>query len=300
MPLVSVVLTSYNHARYLPQAVESVLNQTLQDIEVVAIDDASADGSPRILQRYDDPRLHVVLHAENRGTYASLNEGIALTSAPYIAILNSDDAWLPTKLQKQVDLLQRDPRIGLVHTDFTVIDAEGKPLPGNSLGIRFHPHPQGDLLPDLLTRNLFITSSVMFRREGWQRCGGFAEHLFGMGDWDLWLRLAEHYLVGHVAEKLTLYRLHGANAMYQHDRMSDDDLWIHEERIRRRIPALLERNGWRMRRAIGVAMAALGVLYTRRGEFEKAGDALRESLRYYPWRPKTWMRWLLVSLRRLR
>jgi glycosyltransferase involved in cell wall biosynthesis len=293
MPLVSVVLTSYNHARYLSQAIESVLAQTLKDIEVVAIDDASRDESPAILQRYAD-RVKVIQHETNRGTYASLNEGIAHTSAPCIAILNSDDLWLPEKLEKQVAVMESDARIGLVHTAFRPIDAEGNPIDGNPLGVRFHPNPQGDLLAELLTRNLFITSSVLFRRECLERCGWFEERLFGMGDWDMWLRIAEHYRIGYVSEVLTLYRIHGQNTMYQRERMLADDLWIHEERICKRIPELLRRNGWRMRRALGIALAALGVIYNQRGERGKAYGAFTQSLKLYPWRLKTWLR-LLVS-----
>jgi len=291
MPLVSVVLTSYNHAPYLPQAIESALGQTLGDTEIVAIDDASTDGSVDVLQRYAD-RLRVVLHETNQGTYATLNEGIALTSAPYIAILNSDDVWLPDKLRQQVAVIERDPRIGLVHTGFRVIDAEGKPVAGNPLGVRFHPNPQGDLLAELLTRNLFITSSVLFRRECIERCGRFEESLFGMGDWDLWLRIAEHYTIGYVPEPLTLYRIHGQNTMYQSARMCADDLWIHEERIRKRLPELLKHDGWRMRRAIGIALAALGVLYARKGERGKARAAFLQSLHYAPLRFKTLVRLL--------
>jgi len=171
MPLVSVVLTSYNHARYLSQAIESVLAQTLKDIEVVTIDDASRDESPAILQRYAD-RVKVIQHETNRGTYASLNEGIAHTSAPCIAILNSDDLWLPEKLEKQVAVMESDARIGLVHTAFRPIDADGNPIDGNPLGVRFHPNPQGDLLAELLTRNLFITSSVLFDGNAWSGVGG--------------------------------------------------------------------------------------------------------------------------------
>lgn len=293
MPLVSVVLTSYNHARYLSQAIESVLAQTLKDIEVVTIDDASRDESPAILQRYAD-RVKVIQHETNRGTYASLNEGIAHTSAPCIAILNSDDLWLPEKLEKQVAVMESDARIGLVHTAFRPIDADGNPIDGNPLGVRFHPNPQGDLLAELLTRNLFITSSVLFRRECLERCGWFEERLFGMGDWDMWLRIAEYYRIGYVPEVLTLYRIHGQNTMYQRERMLADDLWIHEERICKRIPELLRRNGWRMRRALGIALAALGVIYNQRGERGKAYGAFTQSLKLYPWRLRTWLR-LLVS-----
>lgn len=293
MPIVSVVLTSYGHARYVQTAIESVLAQTLPDIEVVAIDDASTDESPAILQRYAH-RARVVLHAQNRGTYACLNEGIDLTTAPYIAVLNSDDVWIPTKLERQVAILEREPQVGLVHTAVRFIDAEGNPIAGNPLGVRFHPNPQGNLLAELLTRNLFITSSVLFRRECIQRCGRFEERLFGMGDWDLWLRIAEHYTIGYVPEALTLYRIHGQNTMYQRERMLEDDLWIHEERIRKRIPELLRHDGWRMRRSIGVALAALGVLYSLRGHRREARDAFRQSLRYHPFRLKTYLRLLSV------
>jgi len=296
MPLVSVVLTSYNHARYVRQAIESVLAQTLQDVEIVVVDDASTDDSPQTLRAFTD-RVHLVQHTQNRGTYACLNEGIALSRAPQIAILNSDDVWLPSKLEKQVALMEQDHRIGLVHTGFRFIDAEGQPLSGNPLGVRFHPNPQGDLLPELLTRNLFITSSVMFRRDCIERCGKFEESLFGMGDWDMWLRIAQHYRVGYVPEPLTLYRIHGQNTMHQRQRMLEDDLWIHEERIRKRIPELLRLDGWRVRRAVGIALAALGVLYLQKGESAKAREVLRESLRHYPLRMKTWVRWLQVRFR---
>lgn len=295
MPRVSVVLTSYNHARYLRQAIESVLAQTLQDIEVVAVDDASTDESPDILRNYAD-RIKIVVHAQNRGTYASLNEGIALSGAPYIAILNSDDLWLPAKLEKQMALLEQDARIGLVHTGVRYIGADGELIEGNPLGVRFHPNPQGDLLAELLIRNLFITSSVVFRRECLQRCGWFEEGLFGMGDWDMWLRIAEHYAVGFVREPLTLYRIHGQNTMYQRQRMREDDLWIHEERIRKRARHLLERRGWRTRRALGIALAALGVLYLEAGDKRKAREAFVESLRYHPLRLKTYARFLQTSV----
>lgn len=293
MPTVSVVLTSYHHARYLQMAIESVLAQTLPDIEVVAIDDASTDESPTILGRYAN-RVKVVLHAQNRGTYASLNEGIEMTTAPYIAILNSDDAWLPTKLEQQVTILEGDARVGLVHTAVQFIDAENRPIEGNPLGVCFHPNPQGNLLPELLTRNLFITSSVMFRRQCVERCGRFEERLFGMGDWDLWLRIAEHYIIGYVPERLTLYRIHGQNTMYQRERMLEDDLWIHEERIRKRIPQLLQHDGRRMRHSIGVALAALGVLYAMRRQKREARQAFLQSLRYCPLRLKTY--WRLLSV----
>lgn len=291
MCVVSVVLTSYQHARYLRKAIDSVLAQTLKDVEIVAIDDASTDESAGILQEYAD-RIRVVVHAQNRGTYASLNEGIELTSAPYIAILNSDDVWLPTKLEKQVAVIEGDTRVGLVHTGVQFIDAEGATIAGNPLGVRFHPNPQGDLLQDLLTRNLFITSSVLFRRECIARCGRFAEHLFGMGDWDMWLRIAMHYSVGYVPEALTLYRVHGQNTMYQRQRMLEDDLWIHEERIRKHLPELLQRGGISMRRSIGVALAALGVLYALHGRKREARQAFVQSLRYDPLRLKTYLRLL--------
>lgn len=294
MPKVAVILTSYNHAPYLEKAIQSLLAQTFQDYEAVAIDDASQDESPAILQRYAD-RLQVVLHSYNQGTYACLNEGIAQTSAPYLAILNSDDLWRPTKLEKQVDLLERHPQIGLVHTGFIFIDAEDRQIPGNPIYVEFLPNPQGDLLAELVINNRLIASSVMFRRACLERVGLFAECLFGLGDWDMWLRIAEHYEIGWIPEPLTLYRVHGQNAMYDR-RMVRDSIWVREERIRKRLPELLKRDGLRLRKALALSLAALGFLYTVNGSPVQARAALKDSLRLHPWRIKTYLRFMVTFL----
>ena len=121
-PSDSVLIPSYNHARFMPATLQSVFAQTFTDYEVVVVDDGSCDGSVELLRSYEE-RIRLFTQP-NRGTYPTLNRCIAESHGRYLAILNSDDLWAPTKLEKQVAVLETQPAVGLVHTDGRFIDAE--------------------------------------------------------------------------------------------------------------------------------------------------------------------------------
>lgn len=106
MPLVSVVIPTYNRAEFLPRAVESVLRQTVDDFELIVVDDASTDDTEAVVERFDDPRVEYVRHGTNRGGSAARNTGIERSSGEYIAFLDSDDEWYPRKLERQVEELR--------------------------------------------------------------------------------------------------------------------------------------------------------------------------------------------------
>src|SRR5580700_5240809 len=114
MARVSVLLTCFNHLKFLPQALDSVRAQTYRDFDVLAIDDGSTDGTREWLAQQKD--IRTVCNARNLGTYGSLNAALERTSGELVAILNDDDVWMPEKLEKQVQLLDGDPEIGIVHT----------------------------------------------------------------------------------------------------------------------------------------------------------------------------------------
>ena len=120
MPRVSILLTCYNHLRHLKIAIDSIKAQTFTDYEIVALDDGSTDGTREWLTQLqqDEPTLPIALYfnEENLGTYGTLNRGLDVARGEYIAEFNDDDVWMPTKLEKQVAMLDRDQKIGLVHT----------------------------------------------------------------------------------------------------------------------------------------------------------------------------------------
>src|SRR5215207_9206180 len=105
MPRVSILLTCYNHMRYLPDAYQSVLDQTFGDYEILALDDGSTDGTREWLNSLDDPRVRLIFNERNLGTYATLNVGVKEAKGEFVAIFNDDDLWAPGKLQAQAEML---------------------------------------------------------------------------------------------------------------------------------------------------------------------------------------------------
>ncbi len=295
-PAVSVLIPSYNHARFLPATLKSVFDQTFTNYEIVVVDDGSTDGSVELLGSYGT-RIRLFTQS-NCGTYPTLNRCIAESRGCYLAILNSDDLWAPTKLEKQVALLEAQPQVGLVHTDGRFIDAEGQVLAGNPLGFEWPRTPSGNIIEALVRCNKIIASSVLVRRECFERLGGFREDLFGSGDWEMWFRIALEYDIAFIDEPLTFYRVHGANASFQHRRVYEDDVRVREETIHANIPRLWQRaNDPRaMRLALAHSYACLGTEYALLGDRRRARRAYWHSLRLYPLRGKSLLRLLLTYL----
>jgi glycosyltransferase involved in cell wall biosynthesis len=294
MPRVSVLLTCYNHLAFLPAALNSVLDQTFDDLEVILLDDVSTDGTREWLEKElpSDPRVRVVLNSVNLGTYATLNVGLEQANGALIAILNDDDLWAPTKLERQIDLLARHPEVGLVHTDGWFIDGEGRQVPGSPLGFEFPRTETGDVLLALLYANKIIASAVVVRRECFDRLGTFDVGYFGSGDWDMWLRIAAEYQVGYVPEPLTFYRVHGGNASHRLERIWRDDQVL-RERIVERSKSFAQKGypPGALRRALAHNWACLGTVRTLNGDPAGGRRAYIESLRLQPKRLKSLLRY---------
>ena len=125
MPRVSIVIPSYNHEKYVRECIQSVLDQTYQDFEIVITDDGSTDGTVNVIREFDDSRIQIYTQAENKGACTAINNCIRKAASKYIAVLNSDDAWEPTKLEKQVQYLDSHPEIGAVFTKVIIVNEAG-------------------------------------------------------------------------------------------------------------------------------------------------------------------------------
>ncbi|MCD9005778.1 glycosyltransferase [Luteimonas sp. XNQY3] len=220
--LVSVVIPSYNHERFLRQAVDSVLSQSHRRIELVVVDDGSRDGSVGLLKQIHDPRL-VVHVQENQGAHAAINRGLALAQGDVLAILNSDDVFHPDRISTCVRALD-DEGSDLVCTWIEVVDADG-----TSKGIKqgwknMRPGwasasgPEAfwsgeDFTLNLLAGNFVsTTSNIVMRRSVYDRVGGMRNLRFAH-DWDFMLRAAGEVMCGIVPRPLMQYRLHGSNTI---------------------------------------------------------------------------------------
>jgi glycosyltransferase involved in cell wall biosynthesis len=289
MPRISVLLTCFNHIKFLPAALEGVRAQTYRDLEIIALDDGSTDGTREWLA--DQPGLRCVFNERNLGTYATLNVGLERAGGELIAILNDDDLWMPEKLEKQVALLDRDDRIGLVHTGGHFIDGEGRKQEGNPLGFRFPTFQTGDILLGLVYENKIIASAALARRECFDRVGHFDPSYFGSGDWQMWFRIAEEYLAGFVDEPLTMYRVHGGNASHKLERIWQDDQHLREWMLDRLDYLETRFSPAEVRKAKAFNLAALGTVRSLNGFPSLARRAFGESIRTDPTRLKTYLRY---------
>ncbi len=220
MPTVSVVIPTYNSARYLAEAVDGAVNQTFKDIEILVIDDGSTDDTQDVVRRYGAAIR--CISQENKGVAVARNHGIAESRGRYVAFLDADDVWRPEKLEKELRALEGHSEFQACYTAIQVLDGRRQP---------FVVTRRNDGVPTLeaLLRHGNVVgtpSTVVCRRVLFSRVGAFDPGLSQCADWDMWVRLAAVTEFLYLNEPLVTYRQHGSN-------MSRD-------------PALLERDSLRV------------------------------------------------------
>lgn len=220
MPEVSVVIPTYNSARYVIEAVNSVLAQTYQDFEVLVIDDGSTDETEAVMRRYQAPVRYI--RQPNGGVAVARNRGITESRGRYVAFLDADDTWLPHKLERQLAALQGQPNYRACYAAFAVVDASLNPL-GISRSQR-----QASALEDLLLRGNIIGSicTVLCERALFELVGGFDPALSQCADWDMWVRLAAQTEFLYLDEPLVTYRQHGTNMSRNAPLLESDSLQV--------------------------------------------------------------------------
>ncbi len=199
---VSVIVPSYNYGRYLGEAIESALAQTLTQIEVIVVDDGSTDNTPEVLSRYaDNPRVRYV-RQENRGLSASRNLGIRLAQSEFVAFLDADDRWKPDKLARQLAQFTGND-VGLVFCGRETFDENGT--------VTLAPARTDDcdrVLELMTVSTVFSPSSVVARKRCFEEVGGFDEALKKVEDREMWIRIAQRYAFHCVEDCLVEIRVH--------------------------------------------------------------------------------------------
>jgi len=195
---VSVIIPTYNRAKFLEEAINSVLNQTYKDFEIIVVDDGSTDNTKEIIRKFGEI---IYIYQKNKGVSSARNKGIKMSRGEYIAFLDSDDLWLKRKLEKQMKIFEKYPENKICHTNEIWI-RDGKRI---NQGKR-HQKYGGYIFDKVLPLCIISPSSVVIKREVFEKVGLFDERLKVCEDYDMWLRICAHYKVYFLDEPLIIKR----------------------------------------------------------------------------------------------
>jgi len=212
MPKISVIFTSFNHEKYIREAIDSTLNQTFTNFELIILDDGSSDNSWALINRYSDPRIKAFRNEVNKGSIEGMNKAISeVATGEYIAVHHSDDVWELEKLEKQVAYLEAHSEIGAVFTWVQIIDEHGT----KSTGDWFNQEnkTQWQWLNQLfLGQNNLNHPSVLIRKKCYQDVGVYRNGLAQTADAEMWSRVLIKFPIHIIQEKLTKHRLFSDNS----------------------------------------------------------------------------------------
>ncbi len=271
MPLVSVVIPTYNMAAFIGQAISSVLAQSMTDLELVVVDDGSTDETAQVVSGFGDRVSYI--HQANNGGNSARNRGVAAAHGRYVAFLDADDTWLPEKLELQLRVFDEYPSVGFVGCGYQVQNHDG--TRSHETVVRRN-YPSRDAFVRALQICQILpgsASGVVVRRQTLLEAGPFDQSIRIAEDWDMWLRLAQLCDVHFVEQVLVTIRRHGGKPAFRN--LANFERW-HRYVIEKNIPA--------ERRPAALAMmhARLGSSYLVEGRPECALSHLAMSFRLRP------------------
>jgi len=201
-PIISVLMPVFNGEKYLKKSIDSIVNQTFKNFELIIINDGSSDNTLNIVNSYSDNRIRIINNKKNIGIVRSLNKGISTTRGKYIARLDSDDLSNLDRLQKQLFFLENNFDFGLVGSWVEVINENGKSLDLWKINLSSE-----EIYYNLIFYNCIIHSSVMFRKEILKKIGLYREECALVEDYDLWNRISKNYKIFIISEFLVKFRV---------------------------------------------------------------------------------------------
>jgi len=216
-PLVSVVLPTYNRAHLVGKAIESVLVQTMRDLELIIVDDASTDETLTVLSEWkaQDPRISIVRHEKNSGISKALNSGFRAAQGAYCAVIDDDDRWLvPNKLERQTDFLSRNPEYAGTGGGVVVINRNGKEL------FRYlKPETDEAIKRSMFFSNPIANATAVFRRSAGERAGFWDETISHGADREFWMHLGTFGKLYNFQDYFASYTIAGQNNLFRHQRV---------------------------------------------------------------------------------
>lgn len=274
--LVSVVIPTYNRAGLIAQSIRSALAQTHRNLEIIVVDDGSTDNTKEVVASFG-PSIQYFYKA-NSGPSPTRNLGIQKAKGEYVAFLDSDDLWEPTKIEKQLRCFEQNPQAAMVSTNYRLIDLQGRIIkdPGSKPGYI----PSDFIVKDMLQIKFpFATPAFVIRKSVLEKIGAFNENLKISEDLDLLIRIGVNYQIGYVDEVLVSVRMHDNHLMRETPRYQ---VWLdsvhvlesHQDAIRKRLPD--------MNKYLANFYSRAGNSALLLGNRSKAFEIYRQAVRYQP------------------
>lgn len=205
-PLVSVIIPTFNRAKYIKRAIESVFGQTYKNVEIIVVDDGSTDGTVKIIRSFEDPRINYI-YQENKGRSVARNTGIKFSKGKYIALLDSDDIWFdPKKLEKQSSFLEDNPEYAIVGGGVIIISDDEREL------FRcYEPETDYEIRRTFLFKCPLVSSSILLKKREVEKIGFYREDIRFIEDWELLMRLGKVGKLYNFPEYFIKYRVYWGN-----------------------------------------------------------------------------------------
>jgi len=275
MPEVSIIIPTHNRAELLPRAIATVLNQTFQDFEIIVVDDASEDNTQDIMKNFADQRIRYIRHEINKGVATARNTGILNSQGRYIAFLDDDDEWLPGKLEKQFELLEKSPIVGVAYTGSFAIEASSRKILN-----QLSPREKGNIFDKIcIQKSIAPTSTFFLRKECFEKVGLFDASLDFGEDFDMWLRISKEFRFEYIEEPLVRFSVPDS----RHSLSGNYDLMIRGNEAQLRKYASLFASD---RKSYSHCYLGLGVLYCYNGNVSKGRESLIKAIKIYPFEPR--------------
>ena len=278
-PLVSIIIPFFNGESLFHYTIDSILNQSFDNFEVVIVDDGSNERNKAALREFGQRDTRIIIHEKPNGGVASArNFGIAASSGSYIALCDQDDTWHPDKLARQVEHLDNHPDCALTYTAIEFIDEHGEAI--STPDWAWVSDIDGDGLRALFKQNRIATFTAMFRRNMLPSAEPFRQHLAPSDDWDLWLRLAIDHPFGYIPQVLGQYRVHAGNESRNLMRMQNAENSVIETFVQEHPDAVTRLGKTLVEKKLSALYIETAKLHFQKNDLEEARRYCRKAIKH--------------------
>ena len=274
MPKISVIIPTYNREDFISETIQSVLDQTYKDFEIIVVDDGSKDNTKSFLEKFGSKIK--LIEQKNQERAASRNNGVKASCGEYLAFVDSDDVWISNKLEKQLEILENNKETILTYGKSFRINQASKPL---KVAQRQLAGYSGNVFEKLLFRNFIVSATPMVRREYFERTSGFETKYVPYEDWELWVRLSLLGKFFFVNKPLAYYRIHPEQSLKTTTAQKIEEVTtlLLEDSFRlKSIPENIKR------KSLGLANLRFCYWYLRSYEIKTANEKIKKAMEYYP------------------